>query len=134
MVDCAGDVVAWQVEMQRERPLVLYHRGPGRFKNLGQRRELSCGSSHDVFLFLKIGDEVQVPSSPDQALTGAFLKAEQLPFPSQPLAEAAAMLLEQFGDFAGGFLAGPITLQFTDVGPGRYRDRPRLDHALDRHV
>ena len=89
-----------------------------------------------MFSFLKIGDEG--PRSPlisrPRALTGAFLKAEQLPFPSQPLAEAAAVFLEQFGDFAGGFLAGPVTLQFADVGPGRYRDRPRLDHALDRHV
>ena len=89
-----------------------------------------------MFSFLKIGDEG--PRSPlisrPRALTGAFLKAEQLPFPSQPLAESAAVFLEQFGDFAGGFLAGPVTLQFADVGPGRYRDRPRLDHALDRHV
>jgi hypothetical protein len=34
------------------------------------------------------------------------------------------VFLEQFGDFPGGFLAGPVTLQFADVGPGRYRIAP----------
>jgi hypothetical protein len=29
-----------------------------------------------------------------------------MPLPTQSLAEAAAMFLEQFGDFAGSFLAG----------------------------
>src|SRR3984893_12104490 len=88
-----------------------------------------------MFSFLKIEDEGRVvPSSPDRALTGAFLQAQQLPLPTQTLTEAATVLLKQFGDFTGGFLAGPVPLHFADVGPGRYRDRPRLDHALDRHV
>src|SRR6202163_2391390 len=90
--------------------------------------ENSFAVSVMMFSFLKIGDEGR------RALTGAFLQAQQLPLPTQTLTEAAAVFLEQFGDFAGGFLAGPVTLQFADVRPGRYRDRPRLDHALDRHV
>jgi hypothetical protein len=74
------------------------------------------------------GSVVPLISRPP-ALTGAFLKAEQLPLPSQPLAEAAAVFLEQFDDFAGGFLVGPVTLQFADIGPGRYRGRPPRSRA-----
>src|SRR5882672_9609612 len=65
-----------------------------------------------------------------QRSTRAFLEAQELPFPAQTLAEAAAVLGEELGDLVGR-RAAPVALQLADVGDGGQRTCACLNHALD---
>lgn len=77
-----------------------------------------------------------MPQRPDRAAAArrAFLEAEELPFPAQPLAETATVLLEELRHLARGLLARPVALQLADIGPGGGRNRAGLDHARHGHV
>jgi hypothetical protein len=59
-----------------------------------------------------------------------YLEVEQLPLPTEPLAEAAAVLGKQVGDSIGG-RTGPIALQFGNISDRGQRLRAGLDHTLD---
>jgi hypothetical protein len=54
---------------------------------------------------------------------GAFLEAQQLPLPTEPLSESAAQLCEQIGDVVGRLRQAPVALELADIGGDGERTR-----------